>query len=68
MLVTFCSSTSYVDEYQEKIVEAHQEFYGLVNSTDSADKSSIIIKVKNECKYISDEIKIHVKYIPNNHI
>ena len=61
LLVSFCSSTPYIDEYQEKVIKAHQEFYGLVNSTDSADQASILIKVKNECKYISDEIKIHEK-------
>lgn len=61
LLISFCSSTTYVDEYKEKIVEVHQEFYGLVNSADSADQASIVIKVKSECKYISEEIKIHEK-------
>ncbi len=53
---TSCSS-SYASEYEDQVIIAHQEFYGLKFSTDSSDLSSIVIKVKTECKNIQNDIK-----------
>ena len=53
---TSCSS-SYASEYEDQVIIAHQEFYGLKFSTDPSDLSSIVIKVKIECKNIQNEIE-----------
>ncbi len=57
--ILFISCSSYQTQYEEQVVTAHQDFFGLEFSTNPSDISSIIVKVKTECKYIQDEIDIH---------
>ena len=55
--VAFCAS--YQTEFEDQAVREHQEFFGLEFSNDPSDVSSIIIKIKTECKEVENDLRVH---------
>ena len=49
----------YQTEFEDQAVREHQEFFGLEFSNDPSDVSSIIIKIKTECKEVENDVRAH---------